>query len=73
MKFNFSKIQDLIKKIQATWKSIAAIWREKSEGIGDTIAKITKTFGIKPCEGCERRRKSWNEKIAYRKSKKGNE
>ena len=46
---------------------IRGIWSVPSEGFGDTVAKITKTFGIKPCEGCERRRKKFNEAIKYRK------
>lgn len=46
------------------------IWLTPSEGIGDTVAKITKSFGIKPCEGCERRRKKFNEAIKYRKKMK---
>jgi hypothetical protein len=46
---------------------IKKIWSKPSEGFGDTVAKITKTFGIMPCAGCERRRKLFNEKIAYRK------
>jgi len=49
---------------------LKAIWSHESEGLGDTVAKITKTFGIKPCEGCERRRKKFNEAIAYRKRMK---
>ena len=43
------------------------IWSTKSEGFGDTVAKITKSFGIKPCSGCERRRKKFNEALKYRK------
>lgn len=45
------------------------IWKKPSEGFGDSIAKITKTFGINPCDGCERRRKKFNEAIAYKKQK----
>lgn len=40
---------------------------KKAEGLGDTIAKITKFFGIKPCSACERRRKSLNKKVPYGK------
>lgn len=46
------------------------IWNKPSQGLGDTIAKITKTVGIEPCEDCERRRKLFNEKIAYKKNSK---
>ena len=28
---------------------------KQSRGLGDTIAKVTKTFGIKPCGGCKKR------------------
>lgn len=43
------------------------IWSVESTGFGDTVAKITKSFGIKPCAGCERRKKKFNEAIAYKK------
>ena len=46
---------------------VKKIWMKESEGFGDTVAKITKTFGINPCAACERRRKLFNEKVAYRK------
>lgn len=44
------------------------IWSADSQGFGDTFAKITKTFGIKPCWKCEKRRVDWNAKLAYKKS-----
>ena len=47
---------------------IKQIWSKESEGIGDTVAKITKTVGIEPCEACEERRKRWNDKVAYKKA-----
>ena len=43
------------------------IWKEESKGIGDTVAKVTKTVGIEPCQACEERRQRWNEKFAYKK------
>lgn len=46
------------------------VWSEPSEGFGDTFAKIAKSFGIQPCWGCERRRKAWNKKLAYKKAQK---
>jgi hypothetical protein len=46
------------------------VWSQPSKGFGDTFAKITKSFGIKPCDACERRRKSWNEKLAYEKKQR---
>ena len=39
----------------------------KSLGLGDTIAKLTKLIGIKPCKGCQERRKRLNERFAYKK------
>lgn len=46
---------------------VKSVWSAPSEGFGDTVAKITKTFGIKPCDGCEKRRKKFNEALKYRK------
>ena len=43
------------------------VWSKPSKGFGDTFAKITKSFGIKPCQKCEERRKSWNERLQYAK------
>ena len=39
-----------------------------SRGLGDTIAKITKAVGIKPCKGCKKRQKWLNEKFPYKKA-----
>lgn len=33
-----------------------------SRGFGDTVAKMTKAVGIKPCGGCKKRRRKWNRK-----------
>jgi len=46
------------------------VWSQPSKGFGDTFAKITKSFGIKPCDACEERRKTWNEKLAYAKEQR---
>ena len=46
------------------------IWAKESKGVGDTVAKITKTVGIEPCEKCEERRQKWNEKFTYNKKDK---
>ena len=46
------------------------IWSTPSKGFGDTFAKITKTFGIKPCGKCEERRERWNDRVSYRVGKK---
>jgi len=47
---------------------IKQIWAKESEGIGDTVKKITTTLGIESCEACEERRKRWNDKVAYKKA-----
>jgi hypothetical protein len=39
----------------------------KSRGVGDTIAKITKKFGIKPCGGCKKRQAAFNKTIPYKR------
>lgn len=36
-----------------------------SRGLGDTVAKITSRFGIRPCGGCERRRDLLNRWVPY--------
>ena len=41
--------------------------KEKSKGLGDTIAKITDAVGIKKCKGCEKRQKILNKKFAYKR------
>lgn len=38
-----------------------------SRGLGDTIAKITKAVGIKPCGGCKKRQKKLNKAVPYKK------
>jgi hypothetical protein len=38
----------------------------ESKGLGDTIAKVTHAFGIKPCSGCKKRQKWLNEKFPYK-------
>lgn len=38
----------------------------KTHGLGDTIAKITKAVGIKPCGGCRKRQKKLNDLFPYK-------
>jgi hypothetical protein len=38
----------------------------KSKGLGDTVAKVTRAVGIKPCGGCKKRQKRLNEIFPYR-------
>ena len=52
---------------------------DRSEGLGDTIEKITKATGIKkvveffnegkPCAACEERKQKWNSMFRYKKPK----
>lgn len=37
----------------------------KSRGLGDTVAKITGTLGIEPCNGCEQRQEFLNKMFPY--------
>lgn len=39
--------------------------KKQSQGLGDTIAKVTEAIGIKPCSECEERKKKLNELFAY--------
>lgn len=46
-----------------------AKYRDQSRGLGDTVAKVIKvaTGGlVKPCGGCEDRRKKLNELVPYK-------
>ena len=38
----------------------------KSRGLGDTVAKMTKAVGIKPCGGCRKRQEWLNKAWPYR-------
>ena len=38
-----------------------------SRGLGDTVAKITKSVGIKPCGPCKKRQAALNKAIPYKK------
>lgn len=39
--------------------------KEKSKGLGDTVAKITKAVGIKPCGKCKKRQARLNKMFPY--------
>ena len=39
--------------------------KSPSRGLGDTIAKMTKAVGIKPCGGCKKRQKKLNKWVPY--------
>ena len=37
-----------------------------ARGVGDLIARATSAVGIKPCEGCKKRRKKLNQLVPFR-------
>lgn len=39
-------------------------------GLGDAIKKVTGTFGIKPCGGCQRRAATLNRWMSFRGGKR---
>ena len=39
---------------------------ERSRGLGDTIAKITKAVGIQQCGGCKERQELLNNLVPYK-------
>lgn len=41
------------------------VTKKRSKGLGDTIAKVTKAVGIKPCDSCEKRRDVLNKIFPY--------
>ena len=48
---------------------VVEVWEPKpqpSRGLGDTIAKATKAVGVKPCGGCEKRRRILNKFVPYK-------
>ena len=40
-----------------------------STGLGDTIAKMTKAVGVKPCGGCKKRQEILNKAVPYKVKK----
>lgn len=40
--------------------------KARSRGLGDTIASLTKFFGIKPCGGCRERQAKLNKLFPYK-------
>lgn len=51
-------------------ESVKKVWKTPSTGFGDTVYKITSALRIPHCDGCERRRKLFNEKLKYRMKRK---
>jgi hypothetical protein len=50
-------------KSKNTWANHVA--NNKPKGLGDTIAKITTSLGIKPCGGCKKRQEKLNKLVPY--------
>lgn len=42
-----------------------------SRGLGDTVAKVTKVFGVKECGGCAKRRARLNQMKPYQETGNG--
>ena len=36
-----------------------------ARGLGDTVAKVAAAFGVKPCGGCQERRRKLNRLLPY--------
>ncbi len=51
------------------WAHWRAVWRHPSRGLGDTIAKLTRSAGVSPCGGCKERQEWANEKVPYEQAK----
>ena len=48
---------------KTAWANYVA--NSKAKGLGDTIAKITSSLGIKPCGGCKKRQEKLNKIVPY--------
>ena len=44
--------------------------KPKSEGLGDTVKKITNAMGIKQCEPCKKRQQRLNKMFPYKNKDK---
>ena len=56
--------------VKATRSGTIFVDHVESSGLGDTIAKMTKAVGIKPCGGCKKRQEWLNEKVPYKQKTK---
>ena len=43
----------------------------KPRGLGDTVAKITKAVGVKPCGRCKKRQEALNRILPYKGNRDG--
>jgi len=61
--------EELIKEREEIRKkhSLSAILNKQSEGLGDSIAKMTSALGIKPCGACKKRQEKLNQIFPYKK------
>ena len=48
---------------------LPVVHRCKSRGVGDTVAKITRAAGIKPCGRCKKRQEALNKAFPYKGKK----
>jgi len=39
--------------------------RRPAQGLGDTLATVSRAFGVRPCGGCKERQKKLNELFPY--------
>jgi hypothetical protein len=42
---------------------------DQDQGLGDTVKKVVKAVGLKPCKPCEKRAAWLNKLIPYKKEK----
>ena len=49
----------------------AAPASEPMRGLGDAVAKVTKTLGIKECGGCKKRREALNKLVPFKTPPEG--
>jgi hypothetical protein len=48
---------------------VVEVWEPReprSRGLGDTIAKVTKAIGVRPCGGCNKRQEALNRLVPYK-------
>ena len=53
--------------IEKSIKNNHWIDKKESKGLGDSIAKITESVGVKPCGGCKKRKEALNRIFPYKK------
>tara|TARA_R110000824_G_scaffold222128_2_gene409500 strand:+ start:146 stop:523 length:378 start_codon:yes stop_codon:yes gene_type:complete len=60
--FSSLKREDLMKASQGGIQKPT----DKSRGLGDTVAKMTKAVGVKPCGKCKKRQAALNKMFPYK-------